>query len=80
VRLDVEHRCAIDRVEAADRDVQPIDPEQRARCHPEPVRSHPAALSEDPDLGPILAATRMTRRQHDVALVDPVEVVHHVDV
>ena len=68
IRLDVEHRRAVDGVEPLDLDGQALDREERQTRDAEPVGPVLAALGEDADQRPVGAAARAPGAGLDLAL------------
>src|SRR3954451_16013394 len=59
VRLDVEHRRAVDGVEATDQQPKPVDGDELAHRDADAVRAGLAPLGQDPDCRPVVIASRM---------------------
>jgi hypothetical protein len=80
VRLEIEHRGTVDRVEPADREGRAIDAEQLADADTDSVRPPLRALRVDADLGPLRIAARPPRVALIRSRLDQVEVVDDLDV
>ncbi len=63
----------MDGVEAGDRQLEAVDPQEPAARHAEAVRAVLAALGEDPDARPVGVAARVTGAPLDRRLRDEVE-------
>ena len=77
VRLDVEHRRAVDGVEAAHAHGQAVHGDDVAGGHADAVRPALAALGEDADLRPVGAAARMPRAALDFLVRHEMELIDH---
>jgi hypothetical protein len=78
--LDVEDRRAVDGVEPADMQVEPIDGDQGAVAHPKAVRSHFGPLGEHADQGPIGVPAWVAGARDDAGLVHQMEEEHDAEV
>src|SRR5580692_12690579 len=80
VRLDVEHRGAVDGVETLDVNAHALDAQQPAARHAQAIGARLAPLGEDADERPVGATPGMPRRRLDRALRHAVEEVHYLEV
>ena len=80
VGLDVEHRGALDGVEAPDAHAKSVDGDQLAHAHADAVGAALGPLGEDPHRGPVGTSPGVTGAPRDLVVGDPVEDEHHLDV
>src|SRR6185436_13101933 len=79
-RLNVEHRRAVDGVEALNVQARALDSQQSAHGHANPVGPRAVPLREDAHLRPVRIATRMPRLLFRIRLRDAVEMKYDLDV